>query len=182
MLTFHSYYHLQTPTPRNPSQPQPQARLSASGMNINAPVTSTAIHSATRPVPTSVPTSVAQNIKITPQTNIALKSSRDGSSKQSGRREKRKFTTDDLPAAVRPDFRRNGAVIINATRIAATLLKPFDNPSAEQLQQAVDAIFPGSGIRLAKGEMYYENVSSLVQLLNTKLRLLIRNTYCISDP
>lgn len=125
-------------------------------MNINAPIRSTAIHSATR----TVPTSVAQNIKITPQTNIALKSSRDSSSKQSGRREKRKFTTDDLPAAVRPDFRRNGAVIINATRIAATLLKPFENPSAEQLQQAVDAIFHGSGILLAKGEMYYENVSS----------------------
>lgn len=167
MLTSYSYCHWQAPAPHNPRQPQPQVISSAATVNSDAPATSIVVHSATRATP--VPTSVAQNIKITPQINtgIALKSSRDGLSKQLGHREKRKFTTDDLPAAVRPDFRRNGTVIINATRIAATLLKPFENPSAEQLQQAVDAVFPDSGIRLAKGEMYYENVSRHTRRLNT---------------
>lgn len=93
-------------------------------------------------------------------TTVALKKRSDGLVKQSGQhREKHKFTSEDLPAAVRPEFRGSGAVLINAKRLAALQLEPFGNPSADHLQPAVDAVFPDSDIRLSKGEPYYENVS-----------------------
>ncbi|KAI0083394.1 hypothetical protein BDY19DRAFT_978770 [Irpex rosettiformis] len=79
------------------------------------------------------------------------------SDKQPGQRNR--CTIEDLPAAMRHEFQKYGAVIINAKRLTASLA-PFANPSAEEAQLAMDEVFPNANIHLEKGNAYYENILS----------------------
>lgn len=58
---------------------------------------------------------------------------------------------------MRDDFKKGGLVAINAKRFTATL-KPFENITPADAQRLVDQAFPGTPVRLAAKEPYYENV------------------------
>lgn len=87
---------------------------------------------------------------------VKIASTTRQSAKQKGQRRERP-TTDQLLPEMRDDFKKGGLVAINAKRFTATL-KPFENINPADAQHLVDQAFPGTPIRLAVKEPYYENV------------------------
>ncbi len=83
---------------------------------------------------------------------------------QKGRR--RRYELEDLEPAIRPIFKKFGTVSINAKLLTARLL-PFNNPTPELAQAAVDGVEDDSGIRvqLREKEPPYEIVSAAFVLV-----------------